>query len=195
MAKIRHDPNAKKRIDDYIARARPFAQKISAKLRSIIVKADPEIIEDWKWGPNYYKNGMVCGFGAFQKHVHLAFFRGDAMKDPKKLFVHGERNRHNRGIKFTDLRQINEKVLTAYIREAIGINEKGIPLAPRKVTIPPDFRKALTQNKKAREFFDNSSYTNRKEYVQWITSAKKKETRGRRLSESIRKLAAGQKFS
>ncbi|MBI2619272.1 MAG: YdeI/OmpD-associated family protein [Ignavibacteriales bacterium] len=195
MASVMHVPNADRMIDDYIAQAQPFAREICTKIREIILKADPVIIEDWKWGPNYYKDGMMCGFGAFKQHVHLVFFRGDAMKDPKKLFIHGEQNRHNRGIKFTDVGQIDERVLTAYVREAVAINEKGIQLKPKSLSLPADFRKALSQHRKAKEFFDTSSHTNRKEYINWILSARKNETRRRRLAESIRKLSKRQKFS
>ena len=63
----------------------------------------------------------------------------------------------------------------------------------RTVSVPDDLQKAFSTNKKAKAFFDTLSYTNRKEYVVWITSAKKIETREKRLSEMIKKLAAGLK--
>jgi len=63
----------------------------------------------------------------------------------------------------------------------------------RTVSIPDDLQEALSNNKKARSFFDTLSYTNRKEYVIWITSAKKIETREKRLNETIKKLNAGLK--
>ncbi len=195
MPPPKHVPNSSAFVDKYIQKSQPFARPICRKIRQIILKSDPDIIEDWKWGPNYYKNGMVCGFGAFQKHVHLSFFRGDAMKDPKGLFVHGEENRHNRGIKFTDVGQVDEKILTRYVKEAVTINERGIELKEKTVALPLDFKKELEKNRKAKEFFSSSSYTNRKEYVTWVTSAKKKETRDRRLKLAIRRLSKKQKFS
>lgn len=195
MPQPKQVPNASALIDEYVRKSQPFARPICRKIREIILKSDPGIIEDWKWGPNYYKNGMICGFGTFQKHVHLAFFRGDAMKDSKNLFVHGEKNRHNRGIKFTDVSQINAKILATYIKEAVRINEKGIGLQKKIITLPADFKRALEKNKKAGEFFSASSYTNRKEFVGWITGAKREETRERRLKLAVQKLARGKKFS
>lgn len=59
---------------------------------------------------------------------------------------------------------------------------------PRTVEIPEDFNALLDLWPEARTLFENLSFTNRKEYVQWITSAKKIETRERRLMESIRRL-------
>ncbi len=55
----------------------------------------------------------------------------------------------------------------------------------RIVELPDDFRKLLNANKEAEDFFNNLSYTNRKEYVVWITSAKKIETRNARLEKAI----------
>ena len=80
-------PNATQEIDRYIAKAPEFARPICARIRALIHKADPDIVEDWKWGPNFNKHGMICGFGAFKEHVSLGFFKGELLKDPKKLLV------------------------------------------------------------------------------------------------------------
>lgn len=63
----------------------------------------------------------------------------------------------------------------------------------RVVDVPEDLQLALSRSKKARDFFDTLSYTNRKEYAVWVSSAKKVETREKRLTESIKKLLAGKK--
>lgn len=64
-------------------------------------------------------------------------------------------------------------------------------LEPRTVEVPEDFEKMLNQNPEAQTFFDKLSYTNRKQYVQWITNAKKAESRDRRIKNSICKLLQG----
>jgi hypothetical protein len=61
----------------------------------------------------------------------------------------------------------------------------------RIVNIPDDFREALKKNIRAQEIFDKLSYTHRKEYVQWIESAKKPETRTNRIRKSIEKILEG----
>lgn len=66
-------------------------------------------------------------------------------------------------------------------------------LSERTVELPPDFESDLKKDEKARLFFDALSYTNRKEYVVWISSAKKQETRIKRLKETIGKLLEGKK--
>ncbi|MGZ4058364.1 MAG: DUF1801 domain-containing protein, partial [Bacteroidia bacterium] len=113
--KVKHNPNAKQLIDEGIASAEPFAQAICKKLRAIIFKAEPGIIEDWKWGPNYYKNGMVCGFWYFKKHCSIVFYQGALLKDKKKVLLENPGNVHNRHIKYTDVKQIDERLLIEYI--------------------------------------------------------------------------------
>lgn len=88
--------------------------------------------------------------------------------------------------------------LTQKVRAAIGKNPGDIvhvvikqDIEPRTIEVPEDFQLLLNQNPEAREFFEKLSFTNRKEYVQWIISAKKTETRERRLRESIEKLLKG----
>ena len=67
--------------------------------------------------------------------------------------------------------------------------------APRTIEAPPDLKKALKTNKAAQAAWDRYAYTHRKEFVQWITEAKKPETRARRLEKSVAMLAAGRNLS
>ncbi len=56
---------------------------------------------------------------------------------------------------------------------------------PRVVIVPKDLQKLLNENPIEKTFFEKLSYTHRKEYVNWIESAKKEETRQRRLERSL----------
>jgi hypothetical protein len=76
----------KQEVDTYIAFVAPFAQPICRKIRATIHKADPDIVEDVKWGAsNFNQEGMICSFAAFKAHVSLGFFKGALLQDPKKL--------------------------------------------------------------------------------------------------------------
>ncbi|MGA2297430.1 MAG: YdeI/OmpD-associated family protein, partial [FCB group bacterium] len=66
---------------------------------------------------------------------------------------------------------------------------------PRIVDIPEDLDEALNKNKIAKENFNKFSFTCQKEYAQWITEAKKEETRTRRLEKAIEMISQGKKFS
>ena len=190
MAKIKHHPNAKAMIDEGIKGAEPFARAICTKLREIIFKAEPTIIEDWKWGPNYYKDGMVCGFWYFKHHVTFTFFQGAMLKDEKNVLQVNSGNIHNRHLKFTDIKQINERLLIQYLREAVKNNQKGLKIiqsADKTVVIPADIKKLMVKNKVLVNF-EELSYSKRKDYVQWVESAKQDETRMRRMLQAIDKL-------
>lgn len=63
----------------------------------------------------------------------------------------------------------------------------------RLIELPEDLNKGLAKNAKAKKFFETLSYTNRKEYVVWITSAKRTETREKRLANTLHKLVNGKK--
>jgi hypothetical protein len=69
----------------------------------------------------------------------------------------------------------------------------GVDVMQRSIAPPADFVKELRRSKVASHFFEELSFTNKKEYVIWITSAKKEETRSRRLELAIDKLIAGKK--
>lgn len=192
MAAPKHQADASLKIDDYIASLPEWSRKICKRLREIVLKSDPKLIEDWKWGPNYYLYGMVCGFAGFQKHVSFVFFQGVLLKDKKKILQSNPGNVHNKHIKFTQASEINEDLLLSYLIEAIDNNKKGIKqISPpvKTVLVAPDIKK---QFKAAGllAYFEKLAYSHRKEYIQWIEDAKKVETRMSRIAKAIEKLAA-----
>lgn len=181
-------------IDEGISKMKPFAQAICKKLRKLILSSDAEMIEDWKWGPNYYLDGMVCGFWGFDKHVTFTFFQGVLLKDKKKILLHNPGNVHNRHLKFTDTKEINEETILEYLFEAIDNNRKGLKIKEAKdktVEIPVDVKKSF-KTAKVLSYFETLAYSHRKEYMMWINDAKKEETRLKRINQAIEKLASNE---
>jgi hypothetical protein len=185
------------RVAEYLDTLPEWSQAICNKLRGIILKTDPSIVEDWKWGPNYSSNGMVCGYGAFQKHVKITFFNGSAMKDSKGLFNHCVDNEFSRSIKFVDEKEINEKLLTEYIRESIVVNQKGFKreIKDKTVEVPADLQAALKKNKIAQAFFEGLSYGYKKDFVELVTTAKQEKTRLERIAKVVDHCAEGKKLN
>ena len=68
-----------------------------------------------------------------------------------------------------------------------------IDAAKKIIRLPEDFEKALKKSKKANEFLQSLSFTNKKEYVEWIVTAKREETRKERVSGSVERLEKGWK--
>ena len=91
-----------------------------------------------------------------------------------------------------------EKVLIGYIKEAVRINEAGLkaparhkPKTKQELAVPDDLLAALKKNKKALMAFENFSYSRKQEYVEWVTEAKREETRKRRLETALEWMAQG----
>jgi uncharacterized protein YdeI (YjbR/CyaY-like superfamily) len=187
MVKAKHNPNAAVEIDKYMDALPAWSKSICKKLRSIALKADPGMIEDWKWGPNYYCEGMVCGFAAHQKFVNFVFFQGALLKDKHKILIQNGSSLHNRHIKITDFKDIDEDLLLAYLIEAVDNNKKGKKLLVTKdktVTIPADVKKAFSLGGVLKHY-EQMSFSHRKEYMLWINDAKKEETRTKRINKAI----------
>lgn len=80
----------------------------------------------------------------------------------------------------------------AAVRETV-LKAAGVDREKRTIELPADFSRKLRHNKPASHFFDKLSFSDKKEYVVWISSAKKEATRSRRLESAIDKLIAGKK--
>jgi hypothetical protein len=118
--------NASKLIDKQIADLPDWRGKLIARLRKIILKADPDIVEEWKWDTAVWSHGgLVCAAGAFKDHVKLNFFKGASLKDPKKLFNAGLDAKTTRAIDFREGDAVNEPALRELIRDAGAFNTGG----------------------------------------------------------------------
>jgi uncharacterized protein YdeI (YjbR/CyaY-like superfamily) len=181
------------RIDAYIARSAEFARPILIHLRGIVHAACPQVEETLKWGmPHFQHRGVLCGMAAFKQHCRFMFWKSALV-----LEDHQGRRMDQFG-RITSISDLPPRpVLMGYVRKAVQLNEAGIkvpfrPTAKKKtLVIPPDLRAALKRNRKAQATFDNFSYSHRKEYVEWITEAKREETRTKRLESTIAWLSQG----
>jgi len=190
-------PNASQEIDQYIESLDPTMKAICKKLRSVILKADPSLQEDWKWGPHYSSNGMVCGFSGFKNHAKLTFFNGAGMKDAKGLFNHCVDNEFSRSIKYTNADEIDEKLLSAYVKESVAVNKQGFKreVKNKNVEVPHDLQQALNKNKTAAKYFNDLTYGYKKEYVEHVTEAKRAETRNERIKKIVALCESGRRLN
>jgi len=96
-----------------------------ARMRKLIKKADPKVVEEWKWRgvPTWYHDGIICTGETYKTHVKLTFAKGARLKDPKKLFNSSLEGNLRRAIDLFEGDAIDEKAFEALIREAIALNE------------------------------------------------------------------------
>lgn len=184
------------RIDAYIERSAEFAQPVLIHLRELVHKACPDVTETLKWSmPSFEFKGILCGFASFKKHCTLMFWKQSLLETdafPKYKMAMGSFGR------ITSLKDLpSDKVLIGLIHQAMKLNEKNIkvakkPAAPKKELVVPDvLTKALSKDKKAKQTFDNFSYSHRKDYIEWIAEAKTEPTRDKRVATTIEWLSEG----
>jgi uncharacterized protein YdeI (YjbR/CyaY-like superfamily) len=191
-----HMPKKNPKVDVYIAEAADFAKPILKRLRKVVHAGCPAVEETIKWGfPHFVYKGNIAGMAAFQAHCSFGFWKG-ALIFRDKAEENEAMGQFGRITKLSDLP--NEKTLIGYVQKAAELNDAGInvpraprPKGPRTLQVPNDFTAALKKNAKARKTFENFSYSNRKEYVEWVTGAKREETRQQRLATSSEWLAEG----
>jgi hypothetical protein len=112
-------------IDERIKEFGDWRGKMLAKVREIIHEADPEIVEEWKWGiPVFSHDGIVCTGETYKSVVKLTFAKGAALKDHARLFNSSLEGNIRRAIDIREGEKINEPALKDLIREAVALNLK-----------------------------------------------------------------------
>lgn len=189
-------PNATKEIDKAFANFTGFQRDYCNHLRTLIHKALPEVKEDWKWGPNFNVNGMVCGVWAFKNHVKINFFKGSLMSDKYELFTDEENDKGNRSIDFTEHSLIDDAKLIEYLQEAAVLNKQGIKVEKkdRIVNVPKELERALSANKGLKMYFDKMAPSHKREYSEYINDAVQSETKERRVKKVVEMIVENRKM-
>jgi uncharacterized protein YdeI (YjbR/CyaY-like superfamily) len=183
-----------RRVDAYIENANAFARPILTKLRKWAHQYCPECEETLKWSaPHFtYKGKMYAGMSAFKEHCAFGFWHPMMRRDDNSLEGMGSFGKIR---SLADLPKEGEFARMA--REAMKLTDEGVkaPPKPKKervpLTTPTDLKAALAKNKKASAAFDEFSYSHKKEYLDWITEAKRDETRAARLKQAVEWMAEG----
>jgi uncharacterized protein YdeI (YjbR/CyaY-like superfamily) len=188
-------------VDAYIAAAPPFARPLLTHIREAFHLGCPELEERIKWGaPSFEHEGLLGGMAAFQRHVSFGFWKARLMADPEGLFARGARA-SPMGVRVTSSKDPpSRRVLVTYVKQARRLNEQGVkeprrarPRGAIRVVTPADLRAALARNAKARRTFEAFPPGARRDYVEWITEAKRPQTRTRRLATALEWLAEGKR--
>jgi hypothetical protein len=117
--------NPSERIDQLIAQLTDWRGKTLASLRKIILAADPEIIEEWKWmgSPVWSRDGMIAVGNAHKDKVKVTFSNGARLSDPDKLFNAGLGGNAWRAIDLFEGDKINDRALKNLVRAAVEYNQ------------------------------------------------------------------------
>lgn len=185
------------RVDAYIARQADFARPILEHLRRVVHAACPEGEEAMKWSsPTFlYKGQMLAGMAAFKAHATFGFWQGGLVTGdtPEMMSAMGQFGR------LTSVGDLpDDAALCALIHKAAALIDDGVK-APRNkhakppFEVPADLRMALDDNAAAAATFDGFPPSAQRDYVEWITEAKRAETRAKRVAQATEWLAEGKK--
>jgi len=179
------------RVDAYISKAAEFAQPLLRTLRGRAQEIAPQAEEAIKWGMPAltYCGKILCGYGGFKAHV--------------VFYVHGASGRdQSDGMgsfgKMSGPADLPSKTeMSALLKARIREIEAGPKPALRRkapkppLEIPADLAKALKTSAAAAKTFDAFAPSHRREYIEWITEAKREETRLKRVKQAVEWLAEG----
>ena len=172
-------------------------QKEYEKLRMIIL--DCGLIEELKWGcPCYtFENTNIVLIHGFKEYCALLFFKGALLSDPNGILIQQTKNVQSaRQIRFTNVKEIGqmEKILKAYIYEAIELERAGLKVKLKKTAdfkIPEEFQKKLNKNKALKTAFEKLTPGRQRAYIFYFSQAKQSKTREERVEKYTKQILNG----
>src|SRR6267154_3804570 len=125
---------ASKLISERIAELGDWRGDTLATMRDLIRKADPEVVEEWKWmgTPVWSHDGDICTGESYKSVVKLTFFKGASLKDPAKLFNSSLDGKVRRAIDIHEGEEIDANAFKALVRQAVALNGSGKSKSSKK---------------------------------------------------------------
>jgi uncharacterized protein YdeI (YjbR/CyaY-like superfamily) len=158
-------------------------------LRELLINT--ELTEDLKWGmPTYRINGRnVVSMSAFKNHFGIWFHNGSFLKDEHNLLENAQEGKTKgmRHIRYNDVKDIDISILKSYILEAIQNQKDGKEIKPTRSKKPLDIPSIMTTHLTAHTLdnLNKLSLAKRNDYIRYIISAKKQETKLNRIQKII----------
>jgi len=184
------------KVDWFFAKETQW-QKEYEKLRKIIL--DCGLIEELKWGcPCYtFENTNIVLIHGFKEYCALLFFKGALLNDPNGILIQQTKNVQSaRQIRFTNTKEIvkMEKILKAYVYEAIEVERAGLKVKLKKTSefkVPEEFQKRLDKSTALKKAFDTLTPGRQRAYIFYFSQAKQSKTREARVEKYIKQILNG----
>lgn len=177
-----------KSVEEYIENQEKYGESLQL-LRELMLST--EMMETVKWGmPTYTVNNKnVLGISAFNKYFGIWFFNGVFLSDPHNILLNAQEGKTKalRQLRFSKIEEINKNIILDYINEAIENQKKGLEIKPVKkaLVIPKELASKLAENKKLSKNFESLSSGKKKEFSEYISEAKREDTKIKRLEKII----------
>ncbi|NGX75839.1 hypothetical protein G6W75_07030 [Staphylococcus sciuri] len=178
------------KVEAFMQREKKWKDEFE-RLREIIRECDLE--EDYKWmHPCYTLKGKnVVLIHGFKEYCALLFHKGSLLKDPEKILIQQTKNvQAARQLRFTNVDQIKEQrdIIKAYVEEAIELEKSGVKVELKKTEeyeMPVELQEQLDQNSNLKEAFYNLTPGRQRQYIYYISQAKRPATRVSRVEKYI----------
>ena len=184
-----------KSVDDYIDNATIWREQLAALRQILRATALDETV---KWGaPCYtYRGKNVVGIGGFKSYFGLWFFQGALLPDKNKVLISAQEGKTKalRQWRMHSASDIKPAVIKRYVKDAIQVVETGREIKverSRAVVVPPELQNALRRCKGATAAFRALSNGRQREYADYVVSAKRNETKARRIEKILPMIVAG----
>jgi len=178
-----------KNVDEYLEKHEDWRDQLTV-LRRLLRKIPLE--ETIKWGgPCYAHNGKnIVGLGAFKNHLALWFYQGALLKDEEQVLINAQvdKTKAMRQWRFSREQKIPRMLEKKYVSETIKNSELGLEIKPdrsKPLELPTELAQYLQENKKLKVAFSQFTLSRQREFADHIASAKRAETRTRRLKTII----------
>ena len=128
------EQSASELISNRIAELGDWRGETLSRMRMLIKEADPEVVEEWKWGrtPTFSHDGIICTGESYKKVVKLTFAKGASLEDPTHLFNSSLDGNVRRAIDVSEGEVVDESAFKALIREAVALNSSGKSKAAKR---------------------------------------------------------------
>jgi len=188
--------NANPKVDWFFDKAEKWKKEFE-KLRTIVL--DCGLNEELKWGcPCYtFENRNVVLIHGFKEYCALLFFKGALLSDANNILIQQTENVQSaRQIRFTNLKEIvkMEKILKAYIYEAIEVEKAGLQVKLKKTSdfkMPEEFQIKLNKNKALKKAFDALTPGRQRAYLFYFSQPKQSKTREARIEKYMQQILEG----
>lgn len=185
------------RVDAYIERQAPFAQPILNTLRARMHQLCPDANETIKWGmPFFVQDGhLLANMAAFKAHASFGFWRGSALAKAKTGEGMGQLGKLTSVDDLPDMARFAAMLQEAVALIAAGEGKMRRTARPAKpeAEVPMALAEALAADPLASATFAAFAPSCRRDYCEWISEAKRDETRAKRVAEAIGWLREGKK--
>jgi len=178
-----------KTVEGFIEKQSRWKEPLQ-KFREILLET--ELLETIKWGaPVYTLNGMhVAGIGAFKTYVGVWFFQGAFLKDPHKKLINAQEGKTKalRQLRFSSEEAVDYYLVKEYVEEAIQNQKEGKELKPdekKPLILPDELNEKFEIDKELKACFDELSPFKQREYAEYISEAKRADTKRKRLEKII----------